>query len=172
MRRLIRITVTIAGMLTMQAAVADPAKQHQMGWNDCKGLQLQIFVRPDLVEKIGISKERIESHLRDKLRAERIYVTEALPSGNMLLYIMLKGTVGINTVENREYKNIAYGISASFHKQFPGSDEFIITYVNFEPAYMKDPDPRSIEADVISYGRAAIDNYYLRVNAAACKNSN
>lgn len=177
MRRLIRIAILIVGTLTAQAAVAEqlsPAKQRWMLWNDCKGLQLRITVAPDavnFVEQIGISKERIESHLRDKLRAERIYVTETLPSGSMMLYIMLKGIVKTKTVANHEYKSVVVGVLGGFGKKFPGSEYFAVTYADFILGYARNPDPESIEARAVRYGRVLIDDY-LRVNADACKNSN
>lgn len=174
MRRLIQIIILIAGTLIAEAAVTATVSDQERFqlWNDCKGLHLQIVVKPPvLIEQIGISKERIENHLRDKLRAERIYVTETLPSGNMVFFLFLKGEVKTKTVANHEYKNIAYGIMGGFWKQFPELEHPTITFFDFGAGYRTNPDPRSIEAVAVSYGRLFIDNY-LRVNAAACKNSN
>lgn len=174
MRRLIRIAILIVGALTAQAVAATTVSDHDRFrlWNNCKGLHLQITVKPNLVEEIGISKERIESHLRDKLRAERIYVTKILPSQNMMLFISLQGHVITKTVENYERKHVAYGVMGGFSKQFPSLENLTITFVDFNPTYTINPTPQSIESEAVSYGRALIDDFYLRANADACKNSN
>lgn len=174
MRRLIQITILIAGTLTAHATAATTVTDddHFRLWNNCKGLQLNIIVIPNLVEEIGISKERIESHLRDKLRAERIYITETLPSGNMMLFLKLRGSVKTKTAANHKYKGVAFGVMGGFLKQFPELEHFAATFVDFNPGYARNPDPLWIEAAAVSYGRALIDDFYLRVNAAACKNSN
>lgn len=143
MRQLIRIALLIAGTLTAQAAAAEQpglAKQRWMLWNDCKGLHLNISLKSNLADEIGLSKERIESSLSDKMRAERIYVTQNLPDGNMIPLLVVKGSVVTKTIKNQENKSVSYGVLAGFWKQFAEQKYFVGTYFDFALGHRINPD--------------------------------
>jgi len=126
-------------------------------WNNCAPMDLIVEHLPDAATEIGLKKEAIETTVRSRLRAARLF------DAGKLQYLY----VNVNVVGR------AHGISFEYNKYFydPASElhGFAITW-DSSGTGTHGSDSRYILSHVAEYIDKFIDEY-LRVNEDACSRS-
>lgn len=161
MRRLILPSIALSVMLAVPTAAAEkvtPLDRFKL-WNGCQPMHLLVEPLHDGAKAIGLSKSRVERAVSGRLRTARIYTDErATP------YVY----VNLNVVDQ------AFSVLISLQKFVKDSRS---GELGIAPTWER--GATGLHGKDGSYLLSAIGEFtdvfideYLRVNAAACRNSN
>ena len=124
-------------------------------WNDCQPVSLLAGMEPEEAgETAGLTVEAIETAVRSRLRAARVYDASAGP--HVYVYVHVVGP--------------AFHMSFDFFRRFIDSDSYTLVYaISWQTGATgtHSDDPGFILGGVSQATDAFIDEY-LRVNADAC----